>query len=150
MSYKIAVASTDQVVINRSFRDAEDFLIFEVDDKGEYKVGEIRKFNDGIEKDKKEVQTNCGSKVSCGENSGYGSRTGCGGDNSPKLLLIEDCRCLVCTKIGFKIHKQLTRKAISAFEIECKIDDALKKIISYYDKVDRHENLRGTAVGQGR
>ena len=139
MSYKIAVASTDQVVINRSFRDAEDFLIFEVDDKGEYKVGEIRKFNDGIEKDKKEVQTNCGSKVSCGENSGCGSGTGCGGDNSPKLLLIEDCRCLVCTKIGFKIHKQLTRKAISAFEIECKIDDSSVRIENVSDWNEQFE-----------
>lgn len=152
MSYKIAVASTDGVVVDRSFRDAEEFRIIEVDDDGNYEFGETRKFVKEEEQEEKAFsqEGNCGSRSGCGENTGCGNRTGCGGENSPKLLLIEDCRSLLCTQIGFKIHKQLEKRAISAFEIDCRIDDALKKIINYYDKVDKHQSLRGIAKGQER
>ena len=59
-----------------------------------------------------------------------------------RVLLIDDCRCVVCAKIGFQAQKQFERKAISVFDIECKITDALDKITAYYEKVDGHKSLR--------
>lgn len=140
MSYKIAVASTDGINVDRSFGDAEEFQIIDVDDSGKHVVGEIRRF-EGEEKLPAEEQ-NCSSSKGCG------SGNGCGGSAPLKFLLIEDCRCLICTHMGFKIHKQLEKKAIGAFEVDCRVEDALKKIISYYDRVDRHQSLRGIAKGQ--
>lgn len=56
-------------------------------------------------------------------------------------LLLSDCRCVVCKKIGFQAQKQFEKKAISVFDVECEIKEALDKITFYYNKIDRHESL---------
>ena len=45
-------------------------------------------------------------------------------------------------RLDFRPKKQFERKAISVFDIECKITDALDKITAYYEKVDGHKSLR--------
>ena len=141
MSYKIAIASSDGVVIDRSFGETEKFWIAEVDDNGTYRVAEVRQpVNENGSKSRIEAVP--------ARSQGCGSRTGCGSGASPKSLLVQDCRCLMCTKIGFQVYKELEKKAISVFEIDCKIEDALKKVIQYYGKVDRHQSLRKTAKEQ--
>lgn len=148
MSYKIAIASTDGISVDRSFRNAKEFLIIEVDDDGRYEVAEIRQSADE-QISEEETQFSPSLQQDCG-GAGCGRRNGCGGSGSPKFLLVEDCRCLLCTQIGFKIQKQLERKAIGAFEVGCRIDEALEKIINYYDRVDRHQSLRGIAKEQSK
>lgn len=43
MSFKVAVASSDGKSINQHFGQAENFLIFEIEKNGNYKLIEIRK-----------------------------------------------------------------------------------------------------------
>ena len=156
MSYKIAIASTDGIHIDKSFKEAEKFYIYQVEKDGTYQVDEVRTFqlesetaakSESVLPDAGEgiLEERCASSENCGAGRGCGAGTGCGGEDSPKLLLIEDCRCLICTKTGFGIQKKLERKAISAFEIDCDIEGALGKITEYFYKVDNHQSLRGIA-----
>lgn len=132
MSYKIAVATSDGENINETFGSAKNFVIYEVSDGVCKKSGE-RNFTT--------EENNCNSKV-CGNSDGCGS--GCSGYGKPsaKVEIISDCRAVVCRKIGFNIRKQLERKAISAFDVTCTINEALEKITFYYNRIDKHESLR--------
>lgn len=49
---------------------------------------------------------------------------------------IADCRCIVCTKIGRSILRQFQQRAISTFDVTMPIDEALPKIVQYYNKID--------------
>lgn len=64
---------------------------------------------------------------------------GCGGgsEHTEKVKLISDYRAVVCTKIGMHAQKQLTVKAISTFDVQCTVSEALDKITAYYKKIDR-------------
>lgn len=146
MSYKIAVASSDGLQIDESFGSAKKFIIYEVTD-GIYTRLEERAFREE-ETDNNDVSIvgGCNSSVSCKNEGGCGSGTGggCGGagEASPKVELVSDCRCIVCKKIGFHIQKQLERKAISAFDVTCPVEEALEKISHYFTHMDNHESLR--------
>ena len=120
MPYKIAVATSDGVNIDRTFGSAEYFTIYEINDKNFTLV------------------ENCenGCDLGCGNGCGNG------GQHSEKVDLISDCRCVVCTKIGFPIRKQLEKLAISVFDVNCSVDESLQKITSYYSRIDNHESLR--------
>lgn len=146
MSYKIAVASSDGENIDRTFGSAEAFLIYEVTDEG-YRLVEQREFQpqDNLEEPNCQPTEGCTPSASCRDGNGCGNGGGCGGGNngSAKVELIADCRSVVCKKIGFHIQKQLERKAISAFDVSCSVEEALDKITDYYRRIDRHESLRG-------
>lgn len=141
MSYRIAIASSDNKNVDTSFGEAESFLIYEVDDNQKPQLVEKRKW-DGVELTQAAKQ--CFGADGCKSIGGCGGAVGCsGGDGEiPKLELVSDCRCLVCKKIGFRVEKQLEKKAIVAFDIEYSIEDVLKRIIFYFDKVDNHKSLR--------
>lgn len=143
MSYKIALASLDGSNIDQSFGGTDKFIIVEVTD-GKYETLEQRKVPEETDIE------NCADEISgsgtpiggCGCGGG-----GCGGNQvvSSKVRLISDCRCVVCKKIGGGAQKQLSKLAISTFDVECGIDEALKKITLYFDRVDKHQSLRGIA-----
>lgn len=137
MSYKIAVATSDGENINETFGSAKSFIIYEVTD-GVYRQTEERFFQSETAEI---LQDNCHLK-GCGGSDGCGA--GCGGQSnaSSKVELVSDCRAVVCRKIGFPIQKQLERKAISAFDVSCSIEEALSKITNYYSRIDSHESLR--------
>ena len=63
-----------------------------------------------------------------------------------KVALIEDCRAVVCKKVGFQAQKQFEKKAISVFDVECSVEEALEKITSYYYKIDNRQSLRSREV----
>ncbi|MDE6087434.1 MAG: hydrogenase [Oscillospiraceae bacterium] len=136
MLYKIAVASSDGENINETFGSAKSFVIYEVSDDV-YKKSEERICTT----EEKIAENNCNSKV-CGNADSCDSGCGGQGEASSKVELIADCRAVVCKKIGFPIQKQLERKAISAFDVNCTIEESLNKITSYYNRIDRHESLR--------
>ncbi len=147
MSYKIAVASSDELIIDESFGSAKVFHIFEVTEKGYSKI-ETRQ---AIERDNY-VEKNqgqgegCNAEKNCGNGGCHnGQGGGCSGNGqvSWKVELVSDCRCIVCKKIGFNVQKQLERRAITAFDVNCSVEEALTKISSYFQKVDGHQSLRG-------
>ena len=53
--------------------------------------------------------------------------------------LVADCRAVVATKIGRNARQQLEAKAISVFDVELPIDEALSKIVGYYYKIDNRK-----------
>lgn len=141
MSYKIAIASSDGKQIDETFGAAKSFLIYEVTD-GAYRKLEERVFHEeGAASEK--CGTSCGAGIGCAS-GGSAAGGGCGGagNGSAKVELIADCRCIVCKKIGFHIQKQLERKAISAFDVSCSVEEALEKISYYFKRIDNHESLR--------
>lgn len=146
MSYKIAVASSDGVNIDISFGGADSFHIYKVSGK-EYCFSEKREVpvKENLDQsDKTADEKECAVSGGCkGGGNGCGPGAGGCGGTSFKVELISDCRCIVCKKIGFHITKQLEKKAISGFDVECSIEEALKKITNYFDKMDSHQSLRG-------
>lgn len=149
MSYKIAIASSDGEQIDLTFGAAQRFIIYEAED-GAYRRLEERKVSDSEEERPADsrAEASCESLQSgngCGSGCGGGSgKGGCGGPEgiSEKVRRVEDCRAIVCKKIGFQVQKQLERKAISAFDVECTVKEALDKITGYYNRMDHHESLR--------
>ena len=140
LAYKIAVGSSDGIYVNLKFGEVTKFLIYEVSD-------EIRLIEERIVSNDTEIQkikenfcnTSSCSNAGCGGNGG-----GCNGSSDiiSKVSLISDCRCVVCKKIGFQAQKQFEKKAISVFDVECEIDEALEKIVFYYRKIDKHQAFR--------
>ena len=139
LAYKIAVGSSDGIYVNLKFGEVTKFLIYEVTD-------EVRLIEERIVHSDTEIQKiseNCNTSGCRNEGCG-GNGSGCNGslDVISKISLISDCRCVVCKKIGFQAQKQFEKKAISVFDVECKIDEALEKIVFYYGKIDKHKSLR--------
>lgn len=150
MSYKIAIASSDGIHIDETFGSAKAFHIFEVLD-GKYEEVEARDAGGDCQNADETVRSSgCGvAGGGCGTGSGGGCGTGggcSGGDGpSPRVELLSDCRCIVCRKIGFHIQKQLERRAITAFDVACSVEEALQKITGYFQRMDTHKSLRGIA-----
>lgn len=153
MSYLIAVATSDEVNIDLSFGAAEGFVIYEVDgtefSKKEYRPApapEEKSSEAGVLTFKDaDSSRDCGQSSNCGDQSGCsGAGGGCAGHGAaiPKVELIGDCRSLVCKKVGFQAQKQLEKKRVSAFAVECPVQDALSKISTYFYKIDNHQSLR--------
>ena len=139
MAYKIAIASTDRININRTFREAEKFIIYRVNSDGKYDFLEEREFGN-----KTEESTVC-DKNRDGCMSGCGSGNECNDSHFTKVSLISDCRCLICSHIGMKVHKYLERLAIAAFEVDSDTENVLDRITEYFFKVDNHQSLQGIA-----
>lgn len=144
-NYRIAVASSDGVHVDQSFGETSEFRIYVVEADGSYYEEEIRKveknFQDHVNKKPEDCAT-----ASCGS-GGHGCGTGCGGDPEA-VTIFSDCRCVICTRIGFKACKNLERRTIGAFDIEGEVVEILAKIIQYYKRVDSHQSLRGIAHEQ--
>lgn len=151
MAYKIAVASSDQIRIDLNFGAAVEFLIYEVRDNGEYNFLEIRNASPKIKEDRADLscETGCNSvyNSSCERDSSCERNSSCGESQSsnPKVLLIADCRCVICKKVGLHIQKELEKKAITTFDVDGRIEDTLNKITSYFYRIDHHQTLRGIA-----
>lgn len=144
MSYKIAVASSDGKQVDETFGAAERFIIYEAEG-GVYSKLEERTFHAKESGNDQNARLAVKSlSQGCGMGSGCGGGNGCGGagEASEKVELVSDCRCVVCRKIGFHIQKQLERKAISAFDVSCPVEEALKKISYYFSRIDNHESLK--------
>ncbi|MBR2262020.1 MAG: hypothetical protein IJ916_10030 [Paludibacteraceae bacterium] len=150
MGYKIAVATSDGLNIDLHFGSAPQFEIYSVEGLDFHKI-ETRSVPVSQEQQysyARNVESGCGNGLGPGDgsgcnsgcNSGCGSRNGCGGgERSESVELLSDCRSVVCKKIGRNILKQFERKAISVFDIELPIKEALSKIVSYYYKIDERK-----------
>ncbi len=140
MSYKIAVASKDGSSVDLHFGEVEYFYIYEVSDNGDFSFLEKRKI--------KESTCIEGAPSTCGNNNESScskkNNGGCCGveGSSAKVETISDVRSVVAAKIGFNAIKQFEKKAISAFDVECSVEEALEKITKYFYKLDNHISLK--------
>ena len=156
MGYKIAVATSDGLNVDLHFGSAPSFEIYAVEGI-DFKKVETRNVpvvpeqpyyyvaeNVGTRAEASDCGTGCGSGsgdgCNAGCNSGCGSKSGCGGgERSESVELLSDCRSVVCKKMGRNILKQFERKAISVFDVELPVKEALSKIVSYYYKIDERK-----------
>ena len=136
MSIKVAIASSDRLNIDLHFGQAREFFIYEFH-KDHFDFLESRKsqVSDSADNDSG-FGGGCGSGFGCG-----GSGGGCGGGAgaaagplSPNVELLLDCKAIVASQIGQKVRRQFERNAISVFDIELPIEEALQKLAAYYLK----------------
>ena len=128
MAYKIAVASSDGKTVNQHLGNASVLKIYTAEGL-DFQFSEDRK----VELEKSEGKAECGCSSGC--SSGNGS--GCSGGGNPQSVeIVADCRAVVAAKIGKNARRQLELRAISAFDIEIPVEEALSKITSYYHKLD--------------
>ena len=169
MTYKIAVASSNGITVDGAFGEVTEFRIYQVEGEQYTQVEDRKMPEPFIQKPEDTAvaqradstdQQNCGGQDSdpteagccggqdsehteagcCGGHGGHGG-CGCGtpDGSSIRIEALSDCRSIVCKKIGPHAKKLLERKAIAAFDVDCSVEDALKKIIFYYNRMDRHK-----------
>ena len=169
MTYKIAVASSDGITVDGAFGEVTEFRIYQVEGEQYTQVEYRKMPEPLIQKpedtavaqradstdqqnyggqDSEHTEAGCcGGQDSdpteagcCGGHGGHGG-CGCGtpDGSSVRIKVLSDCRSIVCKKIGPHAKKLLERKAIAAFDVDCSVEDALKKIIFYYNRMDRHK-----------
>lgn len=106
MLYKVAFASSDGKVVNQHFGKANKFLIFQVkDNEAEY------------------LETR--------DNKAHF----CGCDIDKLVNLIEDCKAVFVTNIGYVALTILKVNGIKAFETPYYINDIIKQILSSSIKI---------------
>jgi nitrogen fixation protein NifX len=107
MSYKVAVASSDGKFVNQHFGMAQQFLIFEIDDEGEYKFIELR---ENVPACDVEGHTEDAMRRS--------------------IELISDCKVVIASQIGPGAVDILLKNNIEPFIAPNFIDEALKQLAS--------------------
>ncbi|MCL6457836.1 MAG: hypothetical protein K6T85_07505 [Gorillibacterium sp.] len=110
MTFKVAIASLDGVQINQHFGRTDKFLIYQIEDNGEYEVVEERA-----------VKRPCGS-----------------GQHEDDALnqaaqLLSDCSVALVSRIGPGAEQALAAQGVKAFEIYDTIENALKKLNRYFN-----------------
>lgn len=146
MSVKVALASSDGLNIDLHFGQAKAFLIYELKDK-KFELTEKREIPAGEDESTSSENPTalvfgggcggggfgCGSGSGCG-GSGGGCSGGASGPLAPAVELLLDCRSVVAAQIGRGMRRQFERNAISVFDIELPIEEALNKLAAYYLK----------------
>ena len=98
---KIAVASTDGKLVDLHFGDADRFLIYKIED-GEGKFQEIR------EKTAMPLNNHQERWVA-------------------SIDLINDCKAVLCNKIGNEPTIELRKLGIKPIQLDCKVKDAVSE-----------------------
>ena len=98
---KIAVASTNGKNVDLHFGDANRFLIYEIND-GEGKFQEIR--------EKTEIPIN-----------NHQERW------VASIDIIEDCKAVLCSKIGKEPMIELRKLGIKPIQLDCEVKDAISE-----------------------
>lgn len=139
MSIKVAIASSDKINIDLHFGQARQFEIYEL-------RGDHFEYLETREAPKSEQPSDegtaasagfsggCGGGFGCGSGCGGGCGGGAGGPASPAVQLLLDCRSIVAAQIGQNVRRQFERNAVSVFDIELPIEEALQKLAAYYLK----------------
>ena len=105
MTYKVALASSDGIVVNRHFGRSEKFQIYEINEVHEAKFIEERE-----------------NTPSCQEF-----------EHSEEALLktievIKDCRIVFVSRIGVGAYDELRRHGIEAFEMAREVNEIIEKL----------------------
>jgi nitrogen fixation protein NifX len=97
---KIAVASSNGKIIDLHFGDANRFIIFEIED-GESKFHEIREKTD--------------MKIDNHQERWVAS-----------IDLVEDCKAVICSKIGNEPTIELIKLGIKPIKLDCDVNEAVQ------------------------
>lgn len=111
--YRIAVASSDGKFVNQHFGQANHFFIYEVNDN-DYKFIEIRKLENTSENFKEDYDK-----------------------FSSIIKYLSDCKIVLVSQIGRGAERFLNKNGIQVFDVEEPVDDAIKKLIKYYFRVNK-------------
>lgn len=118
MPLRVAVASSDGKFINQHFGHAEQFLIFDIDDEGNYEYLELRK-----------------NEPTC---SG-GNHTA--GSMKDAVGVLDGVKVVLVAQIGPGASQNLLNNGIQSFSVPSYIDEALKKLgASYVKKLEAAES----------
>jgi predicted Fe-Mo cluster-binding NifX family protein len=142
MSFKIAVATSDEETVDLHFGSAPAFLLWEVSDSGELLNSEKRIVKTGTEEDvpaaPREKTAGCG----CGGRAG-----GCAVRVSPRIQkaaeLLSDCEYLLAAGIGPGGENALKAQGITPFEITGGVREAIGKIAAYKERQNKPRKPRG-------
>lgn len=134
MGIKVAIATSDGLNIDLHFGQAKSFLLYEFKD-GKFELSEKRE----VPVEDSAVGQAQGPQIETTFACPGGGCGGCGGGAAsgplaPAVELLLDCRAVVAAQIGQGMRRQLERNAISVFDIEIPVEDALKKLAAYYAK----------------
>ena len=139
MGLKIAVATSDGLNVDLHFGQAAQFSIYEL--RGDnFKLLEKRAApkNQNQDAEEQNAGAGCGGfGGGCGSGSGGGCCAGGGGALSPAVENLLDCRAIIAAQLGANVRRQFERNAISCFDIELPIEEALKKLAAYYLKFEK-------------
>ena len=139
MGIKVAIASSDGINIDLRFGQARQFTIYELN-------GDHFAFLENRDAPNSEQVSDDTSPTGCGGGFGGGCG-GCGGGNgcgssggpaSPRVELLLDCRSIVAAQVGQNVRRQFERNAVSVFDIELPIQEALEKLAAYYTKFEEN------------
>ena len=151
MSIKVAIASSDSLNVDLHFGQAKSFLIYELQN-GSFVQTERRELPAVVEpavpEPGRRVETTsaAGDVSDCNPSGGFACGSGCGGGgggccgggaSGPLAAAVElllDCRSVVAAQFGQNIRRQFERNAISVFDIELPVNEALEKLAAYYLK----------------
>ena len=137
MSIKVAIASSDKTNIDLHFGQATQFEIYELRSE-HFEFLETRKATESetVSEDTPAFGGGCGSGFGggCGSGCGGGCAGGGSGQVSPAVQLLLDCRSVVAAQVGQNVRRQFERNAVSVFDIELPIEEALQKLAAYYLK----------------
>lgn len=111
MPYKIAVGSNDNKLVNQHFGTSEGFVIYNIDDDGEYKYSEYRK-----------------TIPLCGTGEGHDIKM----ENSVNALT--DCRIVLINQIGPCAVTKLNAAGVQFLTVSGEIDKILPRLITYLKK----------------
>ncbi|UTB32802.1 MAG: dinitrogenase iron-molybdenum cofactor biosynthesis protein [Methanobacterium sp. ERen5] len=111
MPLRVAVASSDGKFINQHFGHAEQFLIFDIDDGGNYEYLELRK-----------------NEPTC---SG-GNHTA--GSMKSAVGVLDGVKVVLVAQIGPGATQNLLLNGIQSFSVPSYIDEALEKLGTSYSK----------------
>lgn len=126
MAYKIAVASSDGKNVDLHLGSSPFLKIYTAEGL-DFQFLEDRKVDVSSE-----TEAGCQGGGCSGGNGG-----GCSGGGNPQSVeIVADCRAVVAAKVGKNARRLLELKAISVFDIEIPVEEALTKITSYYHKLD--------------
>ena len=137
MSIKVALASSDKTNIDLHFGQATQFEIYELrGDHFEFLETREPPKSEATSEDSPAYGGGCGSGYGggCGSGCGGGCAGGGSGQVSPIVQLLLDCRSVVAAQVGQNVRRQFERNAISVFDIELPIEEALQKLAAYYLK----------------
>lgn len=140
MSIKVAIATSDKTNIDLHFGQASQFQIYEL--RGDhFEFLETRETPKATIEEASAAENfagGCGSGFGggCGSGCGGGCGGGAGGPISPVVENLLDCRAIVAAQIGQNVRRQFERNAVSVFDIELTIEEALKKLAAYYLKFE--------------
>ena len=131
MGIKVAIATSDGLNIDLHFGQAKSFLLYEFKD-GKFELSEKREVP--VDDSAVVAIRHCGGGGGCGGSGGGWGGGAASGPLAPAVELLLDCRAVVAAQIGQGMRRQLERNAISVFDIEIPVEDALKKLAAYYAK----------------